>query len=231
MSVRTLNARTYLLSAVTLTAVLFTTASAQKVELPPRIELLPGETEPVRLVTDCAKVRWESPSKELKVAVFRGGLRAEVSASVPGSYPLFAYGVKGGELSNLASATVVVGGGDPVPPPADEFLKGVQAIYDADADPRKAEYVRTLADVYEGGVIECAKDSNKFPRAVVEEMNKLADSVMTADGLKPLRKHLAEQNDKVLPRKSGDQFTAESRKKYADQFKLVSETLRKVKVK
>jgi len=181
-------------------------APPPSLKLPAEVRGSPGVEILVKAETTAKKVAWRALDPGLML-VSRSRLLDQkempVFACQPGRYRLAAWCCAGdGDVTEQQETVVVVEGAPPPPPGPTPLTVALQAAYNADPDPKKAELLKDLRAVWKLAPGLCDRRNDGSDPATVEALlliiKKAADG-MSRDALKGVRVKIAEELKVALP--------------------------------
>lgn len=111
----------------------------------------------------------------------------------------------------------------PKPPPADPLADRLRAAFAADADAKKAEHAKDLAELYRQAATLAGKAELTTSGELLARVRAASSALVGADALKAVRKEVAAELAALLPADAA--LTDEQRKAVADLFGRLAKIL------
>jgi hypothetical protein len=135
----------------------------------------------------------------------------------------------GGAKGVIIRVEVEAGGGDvEAPPAADPLRDELAALYAKDADPKKAEHARALADLYGWAAAALGGTDYRTAGEFRAALGKKSADALPVDVLLPLRQRVQVELRKVLPAKAGAALDADTRAKAGALFQRLAKIMGEV---
>jgi hypothetical protein len=201
------------------------------VELPASVEGKPGRVIRVQANANGA-VQWFTQA-DIDL-IDQPDNRLLIVAPTAGRYLVYAYTARGGKASAPASMQVVVGEPGPAPPPVpptppvpppeptDLLWPALKAAYAADLSPTKATDAKLLASLYRQGADVAQQPGLTTTGQLLAVLHDAAEKVL-GDRLAGVRRAVADEFNRTLPRKPDAPLDAPAREAWRTQLTRAAE--------
>ena len=216
-------------------------AAPPELKIPPETKGQPGDFVIVRAETAGKTVVWyilDPGLKMLPSELFADKKVAVVTSTRPGKYRLLAYTAVADEPSEPVLCVVTIGDPPPVPPPPGpvppvpphdplgaEFVK----LYAADTDPKKADALKSLVELYRQCPDLAADSGLKTLGDLLGTIRAAAASLVPATALLPIRRRIADLLGAELGTDASSELTPALRSKAVSMFRRIHTALEGVK--
>jgi hypothetical protein len=185
-------------------------------------------------------VKWFSADLGMAVLLCPDDRSCVVTARRDGHYRLFAYAGRGNQVSDPAMTTVIFGdpgpgpGPGPVPPPppgpepTDPLWPMLKGVWVSDVSPDKGKYRDLLASVYSRGAEQIVPmPSLKTTVELVQVLHEAAEQILGRN-LDGIRRVIADEFNRTLPRKPDQPLDAATREAWQKQLRRVADLVRRL---
>lgn len=196
-----------------------------KLKLPETVKAQPCKLVRIQAETKGKKVIWIVPA-QFEADALEGTKLVGVVAA-PGTYRILAITSIEDEPI-VAETTLIVEGLAPIPP-EDSLKKELQTLYTADANPKKAEQIKWLADVYRAAVAFTADREIVTADRLAAMVRTARQSKIPDTDLKTIRDRITVEVSALLPTEEGTPMTPEIRSKAAQIYARIATALEAIK--
>ena len=204
-----------------------------KVTLPAELKARAGRLVTITVETNGRMVRWLSLSKECDLLPIAGSKQAVFVAPARGRYEVMAWTALGDVPSEPAVLVVVVEGGPepgptPPTPEPDALTKLLQEAFDQEGS-GKLKMRDLLVQVYRKGAEDTSQRAENDTPTKVLAVLRVAATELIGDGLPKVRRAIADELNKALPRQPDKVLTAEDRVTFKRELARFADALEKLK--